>query len=1186
MKQLFIYTSFLLFTIFAFAQSPENMGYQAVMRNADNSLIANAIIGVKSSILQGSLSGTVVYSETQSPTTDVNGLVSMIIGEGVIVSGVFAAIDWSNGPYFIKTETDPEGGTAYTIIGTSPLLSVPYALHAKTADSITGSSSSNNIQNQKTAAQAADFWITGDGKIDGKLYVNGLQTLYVPDQTKFDGSLIIGTGGLNLTKSAPNPLSEPGSSGVNNGKQNTFIGSGTGQENTSGNQNTFVGTWSGVNNTIGDQNTFIGMHSGWQNTTGYHSTYVGAWAGQANTTGYRNAFFGTDTGNYNITGSENSYFGNGAGAFGTTGFANSFFGLYSGINTNADNNSFFGRSSGFTNTSGYSNSFFGQDSGYFNTVGYDNVFFGAQSGLNNTTGYRNIAIGKGANFSLTTGNLNVSLGSYAGSIMTTGSSNTFIGTAAGSDTLQKVDAVNSTAIGNTAYTTKDNQVVLGNSAVEETILNGVVKMGDNTKNITTKGISFGMEEGNIEFIGSKFGFGFGSKIYQNGERALSIAGRKNSNTWIDNFTILDTGNVGVGFSTGTEITNNKLAVNGSLLANSIKKSGGTASEFLKADGSVDRSTYLTSAGTATNVSGIVAVVNGGTGSATQNFVDLSTAQTVAGDKTFTGTTTGITKTMVSLGDVDNTSDANKPISTAAQTALDVKVDKVIGERLINEPEIIKLSNQSGTNTGDDATNTQYSGLAASKEEVANKQNSLAVDGTAAKYPTVDAVNSGLATLDSNVVKLTGDQNVAGIKNFTDKITATELVVNGNGFFSGTVKLNNLSGTGTRIVVADAIGNLSTDSADYIKNQNGIAQTANMWLAGDIKAKHLILTQGTVAIGDNTKNITTNGISLGIDEGNIEFIGSKFGLGFGSKIYQNGERALSFAGRKNANTWTDNFTLLDSGNVGIGFSNGIEITNNKLAVNGNGFFNGTVKLKNLVGTGTRVVVADAAGNLTTDATNYIKNQNGVAQPATIWINGAIKAKEIKTDSGFGYGCGIDWSLGAINSNRFYIYNNLLGRDILKINSTTGTSIFTARTVVGTWRTTDNGVDRLQVDGTLLATSIKKSGGLADEILMADGSTQKINSFTRSGFAIKSTNYTLAKEDRTIEVINPSTITLPTATGIMGQEYRIINTSTGEVGVKTTSSQTIGNKSIGNETAIILASGETLFVVSNGSIWRKL
>jgi hypothetical protein len=114
------------------------MSYQAVVRDASDNLATSQNIGMQISILQGSSSGTAVYVETQTPTTNANGLVSIEIGAGTIVSGDFTTIDWANGPYFIKTETDPTGGTSYTITGTSQLLSVPYALHAKTAESVSG----------------------------------------------------------------------------------------------------------------------------------------------------------------------------------------------------------------------------------------------------------------------------------------------------------------------------------------------------------------------------------------------------------------------------------------------------------------------------------------------------------------------------------------------------------------------------------------------------------------------------------------------------------------------------------------------------------------------------------------------------------------------------------------------------------------------------------------------------------------------------------------------------------------------------------------------------------------------------------------------------------------------------------------------------------------------------------------
>ena len=113
-----------------FAQSPNKMSYQAVVRDSDSQLVANTQVGMRISILQGSENGTAEYIETQVATTNGNGLVSIVIGEGSIVNGDFAAIDWANGPYFIKTETAIGNSTNYTISGTSQLLSVPYALYA------------------------------------------------------------------------------------------------------------------------------------------------------------------------------------------------------------------------------------------------------------------------------------------------------------------------------------------------------------------------------------------------------------------------------------------------------------------------------------------------------------------------------------------------------------------------------------------------------------------------------------------------------------------------------------------------------------------------------------------------------------------------------------------------------------------------------------------------------------------------------------------------------------------------------------------------------------------------------------------------------------------------------------------------------------------------------------------------
>ncbi len=128
MKKLFtLFITVLIFTS-AFAQPPQKMSYQAVIRDGSNALVTSTAVGMQISILQGSASGTAVYVETQTHTSNANGLISLEVGAGMVVSGTFVSIDWANGPYFIKTETDPTGGTNYTVTGTSQLLSVPYAL--------------------------------------------------------------------------------------------------------------------------------------------------------------------------------------------------------------------------------------------------------------------------------------------------------------------------------------------------------------------------------------------------------------------------------------------------------------------------------------------------------------------------------------------------------------------------------------------------------------------------------------------------------------------------------------------------------------------------------------------------------------------------------------------------------------------------------------------------------------------------------------------------------------------------------------------------------------------------------------------------------------------------------------------------------------------------------------------------
>lgn len=138
MKKIVFICLGIYFSLTAFAQLPQRISYQAVIRNSDQTLVANKQVTMRVYILQGSITGTPVYIETHSPTTNINGLISIEIGGGAVVSGSFSSIDWANGPYFVQTYTDPNGGTTYSINVTSQLLTVPYAFHAKTAEKVIG----------------------------------------------------------------------------------------------------------------------------------------------------------------------------------------------------------------------------------------------------------------------------------------------------------------------------------------------------------------------------------------------------------------------------------------------------------------------------------------------------------------------------------------------------------------------------------------------------------------------------------------------------------------------------------------------------------------------------------------------------------------------------------------------------------------------------------------------------------------------------------------------------------------------------------------------------------------------------------------------------------------------------------------------------------------------------------------
>jgi hypothetical protein len=301
---------FFLFSIFfslftAHAQSPQKMSYQAVIRNASNALITDQAIGLRVSILQGSATGTEVYKEifNPNPQTNVNGLVTVEIGTGTPLTGTFSGIDWANGPYFIKTETDPTGGTNYTITGTSQLISVPYALYAENSGNagwgLLGNSGTNANTNFIGTTDNQDLVFKRNNIKAGRIGSNS---------TSFgSGALNSQTTGINNTANGVDALYSN-----TTGNFNTATGYKALRANTTGFDNTANGYTALYSNTTGNYNTANGQSALYYNTTGDNNTGDGYRALSNLTTGNNNIGIGYDAQVPSATGSNQVRIGNGA----------------------------------------------------------------------------------------------------------------------------------------------------------------------------------------------------------------------------------------------------------------------------------------------------------------------------------------------------------------------------------------------------------------------------------------------------------------------------------------------------------------------------------------------------------------------------------------------------------------------------------------------------------------------------------------------------------------------------------------------------------------------------------------------------------------------------------------------------------------------------------------------------------
>jgi len=426
MKKIFTLLTAIVVTATAWAQAPEKMSYQSVVRDADNNLVTNQTVGMQISILQGSSGGSAVYVETHNPGTNVNGLVAIEIGDGSAVTGDFTNIDWSDGPFFLKTEVDPEGGTDYSIKGTSELLSVPFARFANQAGNAF-SGNYNDLANlpepwdstYSSIKNAPDLSVFVTKDMGGQTIVNlgdpvnakdAVNKQYV-DSSSASGWTLSGNSGTdpatdfigtidkhplvfrvnNMEKMRLDSTGGLSFSGTGN---SLFIGQGTGMhDDLSDNMNIFIGDSTGYNNNSGQQNTAGGYKAFYSNESGSNNTGLGYKALSSNVSGFGNTGIGVEALFANDGGGYNTGLGLYALRDNTTGTKNTATGINALIsNTNGNYNTANGADALFFNQQGMYNTAIGNNVLRYNrssgntAVGYSALIF-------NTTGYSNVAMG-------------------------------------------------------------------------------------------------------------------------------------------------------------------------------------------------------------------------------------------------------------------------------------------------------------------------------------------------------------------------------------------------------------------------------------------------------------------------------------------------------------------------------------------------------------------------------------------------------------------------------------------------------------------------------------------------------------------------------------------------------------------------------------------------------------------------
>jgi len=993
MKKLVTILAVALVSIGVFAQSPQTMSYQAVVRNSSNALVASTTIGMQISILQKSSTGDPVYIEKHSTTTNANGLATIEIGGGTPVSGRFETIDWSSGPYFLKTETDPTGGSSYSISGTSKLLSVPYALYAEKSGK-SGSVDPWLTEGNSLTTVGTNFLGTIDSQpLMFKVY--NKEAGYIDfDYNKANTGFGFQTLSSNTTGHSNTANGYEALQSNTTGVQNSAIGKLALSANTEGNNNIALGSEALSYNTSGSFNVAAGTSTMRYNTTGNYNTANGIWSLYNNNKGSYNSAYGTSALQSNIDGNNNTAIGyaadvltgslknataigNGAKAntsnevrIGNKDVSSLYFGTANNLATTTDSvpNMFYDfttgqlmRSTAAGNDSGNHWTLIGNggavsDANFIGTttnVPFNikvnsekagridqflcNTFFGYQSGNAGPTGKWNTAVGNIALRDNTTGHDNTAIGDEALTFNTTGNSITAIGEGA---LFRNTTGDENTATGYSALGA--NMTGKSNTA------NGVQALLSNKTGDNNTAIGLNALQANL---------GGGGNTATGSASLLNTIGKSNTGFGFSTLSVntMGSNNTALGYNANV----NSVNINNSTVlgANAIA----TASNEVRIGNNQVSSLYF---GTADNL----AVT---TDSVPNMFYDHTTGQIMRSTATTTGT--GGSDDWKLAGNSGTIDGGTYFIGTTDDVPLNFKVNNILAGRIDHQLGNVFFGSKSGIDntTGKDNTAIGDKALTSNttgKSNTANGKEALytnttgdsnTANGFQALYSNTTGYYNTATGFSALHLNTTGSFNAAfGDFSLASNTTGTENAAIGSGsLYSNTTGYDN-SGLGYGSLYANTTGSGNSAFGARALKDNATGSSNSAF-------GHLSLAQNTAscnsAFGYWSLSLNTTG-SYNAAFGSSSLHSNSTGI-YNTAV---GGDALSFntVGDNNASlgTFSLHSNTTGSNNSAFGFKAGNNVTTEtnltfigaNAGINASGYNNATAIGSNAIITGSNTI----------------------------------------------------------------------------------------------------------------------------------------------------------------------------------------------------------------------------------------